>query len=101
MDPLLQRNELWSLVTFGGDIALTPEIGSPTQMTRGRTASQVIGDIATLPDAYLYYLTTTAIPVLLDCDHSFGSRSPNSGARSLSVLTMASKTLAQGRPACT
>jgi 2-methylisocitrate lyase-like PEP mutase family enzyme len=42
-------------------------------MTRGRTASQVIGDIATLPDAYLYYLTTTAIPVLLDCDHSFGS----------------------------
>lgn len=33
----------------------------------------MIGDIATLPDAYLYYLVTTAIPVLLDYDHSFGA----------------------------
>lgn len=32
-DPLLRRNELWSLVTFGGDIALAPEIGSDPDST--------------------------------------------------------------------
>lgn len=72
-DPLLRRNELWSLVTFGGDSALTPEIGGATRMVLRRTATEVIGDIATLPDPYLYYLVTTAIPVLLDYDPSFGS----------------------------
>ncbi|GAB4590045.1 hypothetical protein [Nocardia sp. IFM 10818] len=75
-NPLLRRNELWSLASFGGDIALTPEIGGATRARLHRTAAEVIGDIVALPEAYLHYLAATAIPVLLDYDSTFGSAAP-------------------------
>jgi hypothetical protein len=73
IDPLLQRNELWSLVTFGGDSALTPDLGSAGRTALHRTAPEVVRDVATQPEAYLHYLVTSAIPVLLEYDRSFGS----------------------------
>lgn len=71
--PLLARNELWSLGTFCGDLDLGPEIG-PHRTPLRRTATEVITDVLNLNDAYLHYLLTAALPVLLAYDSSFGGR---------------------------
>lgn len=71
--PLLQRNEVWSLGTFAGDIPQTPQLTLSGKPWLSLTAANVIADIANLGDAYLYYLATTAVPVLLSYDPIFGS----------------------------
>ncbi|MBL1080087.1 hypothetical protein JK358_37390 [Nocardia sp. 2] len=69
---LLARNELWSLASFCTDIPLTAQMTTSTRDGLRRTATEVIGDVVSLNDAYLHYLLTTAIPVLLAHDASFG-----------------------------
>ncbi|MFI6865562.1 hypothetical protein [Nocardia sp. NPDC050406] len=70
---LLQRNEIWSLGTFGGDIPQTPQLILSGKPRLTRTAANVIADVTDLNDAYLYYLVTTAVPVLLSYDPTFGA----------------------------
>jgi len=72
-NPLLRRNELWSLATFGGDISQMPDFGVRIRGGLPRTVADVLADIADLNEGYLHYLVTTAIPVVLDYDPSFGA----------------------------
>src|SRR5262249_53996112 len=72
-NPLLRRNELWSLATFGGDISQTPDFSVRIKGGLSRTVTDVLADIADLNEGYLHYLVTTAIPVVLDYDSNFGT----------------------------
>ncbi|MFR9751388.1 hypothetical protein ACL02S_10160 [Nocardia sp. 004] len=72
-NPLLRRNELWSLASFSADIPQTPQLALAGATGLSRTAMDVIGDVADRNDAYLHYLVTTAIPLLLSYDPSFGA----------------------------
>ncbi|WP_110293867.1 hypothetical protein [Nocardia tenerifensis] len=72
--PLLQRNELWSLATFSADIPQTRQFNVDSRTGLAHTAADVIGDLSELNEAYLHYLVTSAIPVLLHYDSTFGSR---------------------------
>lgn len=73
-NPLLRRNELWSLSSYCADIQQTPQF--TVTMTRGlrRTAGEVIRDVGLRNETYLHYLVNTAIPVLLERDPGFGGQ---------------------------
>lgn len=67
------RPMLEFLATFGGDIAQTPDFSVHIKRGLPRTAAEVTSDIVNRNEGYLYYLVSTAIPVVLDYDSSFGA----------------------------
>ncbi|RJO77679.1 hypothetical protein D5S18_08070 [Nocardia panacis] len=72
-NPLLRRNELWSLATFCGDIPQSSDFALAAGRGMRRTAAEVTTDVLDLNEAYLQYLVSAAIPVVLEYDSSFGS----------------------------
>ncbi|WP_405163083.1 hypothetical protein OG203_43635 [Nocardia sp. NBC_01499] len=70
---LLLRTELWSLASYSADVPLTPDFSLPPTTLRG-TAEEVLRDILIRNNTYLHYLVTSAIPVLLRYDASFGGK---------------------------
>ena len=71
-NPLLARNELWSLASYCADVQQTADFSLAAKCGLRKTAAEVLLDISSRNHAYLYYLVATAIPVLLDYDPSFG-----------------------------
>ncbi|MFI9504990.1 hypothetical protein [Nocardia sp. NPDC052566] len=69
-NPLLARNELWSMGSFAADLPC--DFTLPPKTSLRRTATEVIRDITSRGDAYLYYLISTAVPVQLAYDRDFG-----------------------------
>ncbi|QBJ98214.1 hypothetical protein ERC79_21415 [Rhodococcus sp. ABRD24] len=61
-NPVVARNESWSLLTFGSGQRLPVDFSLPT--VTPRVYAGVVRDVATLNDAYLLYLVTTALPTL-------------------------------------
>jgi hypothetical protein len=61
-NPVVARNETWSLLTFGSGQRLPADFSLPTATPR--IYAEVVHDVATLDDAYLGYLATTALPAL-------------------------------------
>ncbi|MFI6044220.1 hypothetical protein ACIA8C_21495 [Nocardia sp. NPDC051321] len=70
---LLLRTELWSLASYSADVPVTPDFSLPPTILRG-TAEDVMRDIFIRNNTYLHYLLTSAIPVLLRYDPSFGGK---------------------------
>ena len=71
---LLAANELWSFATYSKDVAQTLDFSLPKNSKLTKTATDVIGDVLQLNEAYLWYLASTAIPVLLGHDQTFGGQ---------------------------
>lgn len=70
---LLRRNELWSLASYSADIPATADFSIPvTKLVR--TAEEVVTDLDRRSDAYVHYLLSSAIPVLLQTDPRFGGK---------------------------
>ncbi|MBT0567419.1 hypothetical protein [Williamsia sp. CHRR-6] len=73
--PDLARSEVLSLSTFSGDLGVAAAWGSPSAIPAlERTATDVLSDLGTRADAYVYYLLEVAIPQLLRTDPTFGGR---------------------------
>ena len=72
-NPLLVRNELWSLASYCADVRPVADFSISTRCGLRNTATEIIADIANRNDAYLHYLVASSIPILLDYDPSFGS----------------------------
>ncbi|QIS17006.1 hypothetical protein [Nocardia terpenica] len=75
-NPLLRRNELWSMATYCSDIPPTLDFSLPTKGILWRTTTEIVQDIRGRNDAYLHYLLTAAIPVMLEHDPTFGQKRP-------------------------
>lgn len=73
---LLAMTDDWALLTYTRDARLTPDFSLPLSVALRRTGVAVVREITAYNDAYLYYLTSTAIPALLHRDPTFGTRLP-------------------------
>lgn len=64
-------NEVWSHATYANDLPVGhPQL--PRQLKLHLTASMTIRDMDNYNDAYVYYLLTVALPLLVRTDPSFG-----------------------------
>lgn len=70
---LLRRNELWSLTSYYADMPQSSDFSLPAKGGLRNTESEMSKDIASSNEAYLHYLVTSAIPVLLEHDRLFGT----------------------------
>ncbi|MFD6158086.1 hypothetical protein ACFWF7_10810 [Nocardia sp. NPDC060256] len=70
---LLRRNELWSLTSYYADMPQSPDFSLPAKGGLYNTEAEMSKDIASSNEAYLHYLVTSAIPVLLEHDRLFGA----------------------------
>lgn len=70
---LLRRNELWSVTSYYADTPRSQDFSLPTGGGFHNTEAEVSKDIASRNEAYLHYLVTSAIPVLLEHDRLFGT----------------------------
>lgn len=66
--------EEWSFPTYTHDARVTHDFSLPRSLVLRNTANEVLREIETYNDAYLYYLATTVVPTLLRRDPSFGAR---------------------------
>ncbi len=69
--------EEWSFPTYTHDARVTHDFSLPRSLILRKTANEVLREIETYNDAYLYYLTTAVVPTLLRRDPSFGARLPD------------------------
>lgn len=70
----LSMVEEWSFPTYANDARVTHDFSLPRSLVLRNTANEVLHEIDTYNDAYLYYLATTVVPNLLRRDPSFGTR---------------------------
>lgn len=69
--------EEWSFPTYTHDARVTHDFSLPRSLILRNTANEVLREVDTYNDAYLYYLATTVVPTLLQRDASFGTRLPD------------------------
>ncbi|MGH3810279.1 MAG: hypothetical protein ACRDRU_27400 [Pseudonocardiaceae bacterium] len=69
--------EEWSFPTYTHDARVTHDFSLPRSLVLRNTANEVLREIDTYNDAYLYYLAMTVVPTLLRRDPSFGARLPD------------------------
>ncbi|WP_194835041.1 hypothetical protein [Nocardia sp. XZ_19_369] len=70
---LLRRNELWSMTSFYADMPQSSDFSLPAKGGLHNTEAAMSRDLASSNEAYLHYLVTSAIPVLLEHDQLFGA----------------------------
>ena len=68
----LSQVESWALPVQSGDLAATPTLYVPSNISLPRTARAILRQVDAYNDAYLIYLVGTAIPGVLTHDPSFG-----------------------------
>lgn len=66
--------EDWSLPTYSRDAAPTPSFDLPQRLTLTRTAGELIRELTTFPDAYVYYLARVGLPRVIRRDPTLGGR---------------------------
>jgi hypothetical protein len=67
----LSVNEIWSHATYANDLTMEHQ-QIPRKLKLHSTAAMTMHDMETCNDAYVYYLLTVAIPLLVRTDPSFG-----------------------------
>jgi hypothetical protein len=72
--PVLGSIEEWSFPTYTRDSRPNVDFSLPGSILLRNTAVEIIREIDTYTDAYLYYLCTTYLPMALSRDHTFGLR---------------------------
>ena len=64
--------EGWAFPTYTHDAKPTPDFSLPRSVLLRRIAKEVLREIDTYNEAYLYYLAETSIPMILRTDPTFG-----------------------------
>lgn len=64
--------EGWAFPTYTHDAKPTPDFSLPRSVLLRQTAKEVLREIDTYNDAYLFYLAETSIPMILRTDPTFG-----------------------------
>jgi hypothetical protein len=72
--PVLSVIEEWAFPTYARDSKPNADFSLPASLLLRRTATEIIREIDSYPDAYIYYLVTTYIPLALSHDPTFGLR---------------------------
>lgn len=75
--PVLRTIEEWSFPTFTRDTRPNSDFSLPRSLLLRNTAAEILNEMSSgdYSDAYVYYLTTTYLPVALERDPTFGLRS--------------------------
>ncbi len=66
--------EEWAFPTYTHDAQVTRDFSLPRGLILLNTVTELLREIETYNDAYLFYLAATCIPRILGRDHSFGGR---------------------------
>jgi hypothetical protein len=64
--------EEWAFPTYTHDASVTRDFSIPRGLILRRTATEVLREIQTYNDAYLFYLAATCVPTILERDQTFG-----------------------------
>jgi hypothetical protein len=72
--PVLSIIEEWAFPTYAKDSKPNADFSLPGSLLLRRTATEIIREINSYPEAYIYYLVTTYIPLALSRDQTFGLR---------------------------
>lgn len=72
--PLLSLVEGWAFPTYTHDAKASSDFSLPRSLCLQRTAEEVLLEVEGYNEAYLYYLSGTSIPTLLQRDPTFGLR---------------------------
>ncbi|MFC6883320.1 hypothetical protein [Actinomadura yumaensis] len=72
--PVYAALEEWSFPTYSRDGRISSDFTLPGSLLLRNTAREVLREIGSYNDAYLYYLASTYIPLALRRDPTFGGR---------------------------
>lgn len=72
--PVYAAIEEWSLPTYTRDGRISSDFTLPGSLLLRNTATEVLREIRTYNEAYLYYLVSTYLPLALRRDPTFGLR---------------------------
>ncbi|MBC6461037.1 hypothetical protein [Actinomadura sp. HBU206391] len=72
--PIYAALEEWSFPTYTRDGRISSDFTLPSSLLLRNTAREVLREITSYNDAYVYYLVSTYIPLALQRDPSFGLR---------------------------
>ncbi len=72
--PVLAIIEDWSFPTYTRDSKPNADFSLPGSILLRKTANEVLREIENYTDAYLYYLSTTYLPIAMERDPTFGLR---------------------------
>ncbi|MFF5258227.1 hypothetical protein ACFY4C_04730 [Actinomadura viridis] len=72
--PVYAALEEWSFPTYTRDGRISSDFTLPSSLLLLNTAREVLREITSYNDAYLYYLVSTYIPLALQRDPTFGGR---------------------------
>jgi hypothetical protein len=72
--PIYAALEEWSFPTYTRDGRISSDFTLPSSLRLRNTAVEVLREIETYNDAYLYYLVSTYLPLALRRDPTFGLR---------------------------
>ncbi|WP_242904674.1 hypothetical protein [Actinomadura terrae] len=72
--PVYAALEEWSFPTYSRDGRLSSDFTLPSSLPLRNTAREVLREITTYNDAYVYYLASTYIPLALKRDPTFGGK---------------------------
>jgi hypothetical protein len=70
--PVLSVIEDWAFPTYTRDSKPNVDFSLPGSLLLHRTATEIIREINSYSEAYVYYLVTTYIPIALSRDRTFG-----------------------------
>jgi hypothetical protein len=76
--PVLRTVEEWSFPTYTRDTRPNSDFSLPRSLLLRNTASEILNEVSSgdYSDAYVYYLTSTYLPIALERDPTFGLRAP-------------------------
>jgi hypothetical protein len=72
--PVLAIIEEWAFPTYSRDSRPNSDFSLPGSILLRKTAVEILRELDTYTDAYLYYLCTTYLPLALNRDPTFGLR---------------------------
>ncbi len=71
-NPVARLIELWSFPTWTRDRNATPDFTLERSLLLRHTAREIISELQHYNEAYVWYLTTTYLPLALEMDPTFG-----------------------------
>lgn len=72
--PVYAALEEWAFPTYTRDAPISHDFTLPGSLSLRQTAAEILRELRTYNDAYLYYLVSTYLPLALRRDRTFGNR---------------------------
>jgi hypothetical protein len=94
--PVLAIIEEWSFPTYTRDSKPNADFSLPGSILLRKTAAEVLREISSYTEAYLYYLCRTYLPLALDRDPTFGLRLAELGDALTTRAEICNDTTARG-----